>query len=109
MRSHRRVATLEGALGMAGDALAALEYLDRAARRAHVYLGPHVLARNRVVVTVDLDVLVEAGPRHFPFCVFAVLLRQRTQDRLVRLGEGAGAAAWQLLEWALVQVGQQRA
>ena len=109
VRGHRRVAALEGALGVAGDALAALEHLDRAARHAHVHLDPGVLARHRVVVAIDLDVVVDADPRHLPFGVFVVLLRQRAQGRLVHLGEGAGAAARQFLEGALVQVGQQRA
>lgn len=39
VRGHRRVAALEGALRVAGDALAAQEHLYRAARHAHVHLA----------------------------------------------------------------------
>lgn len=36
IRSYRRMAPLEGALSVAGDALPGLEHLDRSARHAHV-------------------------------------------------------------------------
>lgn len=93
VRGHRRVAALEGALGMAGDALTVLGHLDRRTRHAHVHLGPRVLTRHRVVVAVDRDVVVNADCRYFPFDVFVREFRQVTQDRLVHLGQSAGAAA----------------
>lgn len=96
---------------MAGKAPAAQEYLDRA--DAHVDLSPHVLSLHKLIVAVDLDcdldVAVGADPRNLLSGVFIALLRQRTQGRLVHPGKGAGAAAEQLLEGALVQVGQERA
>ncbi len=103
------MAPLEGALDVAGDALAVLEHLDRRARHPHPDLGPCVLTRHRVVVAIDLDVVVDANPRHLPFSVLVGQHRQRPQGRLVHLGEGAGAAAGQLLERPLVQVVEQRA
>src|SRR3546814_10172141 len=45
--------------------------------------------------------------KNLPFGVLVAPLRQRAQGRLVHLGEGAGAAARQLLEGPLVQVEQQ--
>ena len=60
MRGHCRLAALEGAPGVAGDALAALEDRDRTALQAHVQLAPCVLTRHRIVVAVDLDVVVDA-------------------------------------------------
>ncbi len=98
------MAPLEGALDVAGDALAALEHFDRAARHAHVDLGPGMLARHRVVMAVGPDVVVDPDPRHLPLGVLVGTLGQRAQRRLVHLGERADAAAWQLLEGPLVQV-----
>lgn len=101
--------SLEDALGVAGDALTAPEHFDRRARHAHVHLGQRMLARHRVVVAIDIDVVVDDDPRHLPFCVLVVVLGQRPHGRLVHLCEGAGVTAGQLLEGTLVQVGQQRA
>ncbi len=57
-------------MGGAGYSLAALEYLNRCARHAHGHLGPHMLARPRVVVAADLNVVVVGTtPRHRPFGV----------------------------------------
>ena len=76
---------------MAGDTLVMQEHLDRAVRRALVHLSPGVLARCRVAVAIDLDVVVDAGPRHLMFGVLVVLLRQCSKGRLVQLDEGTGA------------------
>lgn len=75
-RGHRRVAALEGAPGVAGDALATLELLDRRGSHAHVHLGSRMLAQYTAVGAGDLDVIVDADPRHLPFCVFVDWLRQ---------------------------------
>ena len=107
VRVDRRMAPLEGAVGVAGDALAALEDFHRGLGHAHVDLGARVLARHRVVVPVDLDVVVDADPRHLSFGVLVASLRQRAQGRLVHLGKSAGAAARQLLEGPLVHIEQQ--
>ena len=66
------------------------------------------LARHRVVVTIDLHVVVDTDPRHFPFGVLVVSLRQGPQRRLAHLGEVADAAAGQFFEWPLVQVSEPR-
>ena len=67
VRRYRRVAPLEGAHGITGGALAALEHIDRCACHAHVQLGLCTLARHRLVVAVHLDVVVDADPRYLPF------------------------------------------
>ena len=58
-------------------------------------------------MAIDLDVVVNADARQFPFGVLVVNLGQGTQRRRVHLGEGAGAAAGQFFEWSLVLVGEQ--
>lgn len=108
VRCHFRVAPFECALGVADDALSSQEQLDCCMCHAHIDPRPGLLTRHRVVVAIDFDVIADADPRHLPFGVFVVLLRQCSQGRLVHLGEGTGAAAGQHLEGALVQVGQQR-
>lgn len=89
--SHRCLVALESALGMAGDTLVTLEHLYCAVRRAPVHLSSDVLARHRVAMAIDLDVVVDADPHHLSF---------GTQGRLSQLGEGAGAA-WHWIRWLL--------
>lgn len=55
-----------------------------------------------------LYMIIDADPGRLPFGVVVLLLWQRKQRRLVHLGKGASAAAGQLLEGPLVQVGEQR-
>ena len=59
-------------MGVAGYALAAQEHHDRAARHAHVPVGPGVVAWYRVVVAVDLDVVVDADRGIVTLEVFGV-------------------------------------
>ncbi len=107
MHVNRRVPALEGAVGMTGQPLAVSEDLDRRSGDAHIDLLACVLVRNRVVVTVDLDVVVNADSGKLPLGVLIGLCWQGAQGWLIHFGEGAGAAAGQLLERALVQGGQQ--
>ena len=65
---------LEGALGVAGDALTTLAHLDRRASCSHGHLGPRLLARHKTEAS-NLDVIVDADPRDLPFCVFVARLR----------------------------------
>lgn len=61
MRSHRRVAVLEGAPGVGGDVLVTQEHLDRRLCHEHGHLGPRMLARHTVAKAGDLDVIVDAA------------------------------------------------
>lgn len=61
MRSHRRVAALEGAPGVGGDVLVTQEHLDRRLCHEHGHLGPRMLARHTVAKAGDLDVIVDAA------------------------------------------------
>ena len=53
---------LEGALGVAGNALAGLEHLDRRASHAHGHLGRRLLARHAAIAAGDLDVYSRRRP-----------------------------------------------
>ena len=74
VRFDRCVPSLEGAVKMAGQARPAMEHLHRRGGRAHVHLLAGVLARHRVVVAADLDVVVDADPRQLPLGVLVGLL-----------------------------------
>ena len=64
---------------MDGDALAAMEDLDRAGGGAHVDLGADQRMRNRIEEVVDLDMIVEAQPRSPPFGELPIVDRQRDE------------------------------
>jgi len=49
--------------------------------------------RRRVIVTGDLDAIVDTDACGLPFGVFIAALRQRTERRAIHLDEGAVAAA----------------
>ena len=72
---------------MRGDALAAVEDLDRARRDARPHLLAQQLVRHRVVVLVDLDVVVEPDPAFLPFGKDVGLGRQRLERRPLELLE----------------------
>jgi hypothetical protein len=54
---------------MRGDALTAMEQLDRSRRDAHVDLGADERMRDRVVEAVDLNMIIEIGAHATPFRV----------------------------------------
>ena len=58
------------------DALAAMEYLDRARGDANLDLGADQRVRNRVEEVMDLDVIIEIDPRAPPFRELPILGRQ---------------------------------
>ena len=64
---------------MRGNALAAVEDFDRARRDACPNLLAQQLVRQRVVVLLDLDVVVEPDPAFLPFGEDVGLGRQRLE------------------------------
>jgi len=60
---------------MAGDPLATLEQLDGRLGHADVDLGARMPAWLRIVMSVDLDVVVDTGPNYLPFGIFVAALR----------------------------------
>ena len=72
--AHRRVLAVRGRAHVRGDALAAMEHLDRARRDARPHLLAQQRVRHRVVVLLDLDVIVEPEPAFLP-------LRRRRRAR----------------------------
>src|SRR4051812_16443070 len=73
-------ASAEAAL-MGGDALAAMEHLDRAAGEAHVNLRADQRVRHRVEEALGLDMIIEVDPSQAPLGIFVVLGRQRPERR----------------------------
>ena len=61
-----RVAPRVRRANMAGDALAAMEALDGAGRQSDVELAADERVRDRAVVPVDLDVVVDVRPDGLP-------------------------------------------
>ena len=103
---HGGVAPVGGSAQMAGDALSAMENLDRSIGEA----GPQLLSqqgvRHRVVMLVDLDVVVETGAALLPLGVDVRLGREIEERGAVELLEQlpparskmAGDAAIELVE-----------
>ena len=93
---------------MRGDALTAMEQLDRSRRDAHVDLSADERMRDRVVEAVDLDVIVEIGAHATPFRVFPVGVRQRRQSRLLDALEQRAPADAELPHRTIIQAIERR-
>ena len=78
---------------MRGDALAAMEHLDRARRDPRPHLLAQQRVRHRVVVLLDLDVVVEPDAAFLPFGVDVGLGRQRLERRPLELLEQRAAGS----------------
>ena len=61
---------------MGGDALAAMEHLDRARRGPGVHLLADQAVRHRVEEALDLDVIVDADAGEMPLGILEIVLRQ---------------------------------
>ena len=88
---------------MAGDPLALVEALHGAFAVTGLQLLSDQLVGHRVVVTVDLDVVVDIHPHLFPLGKFVGLSGQGTQRRALELLEQLPTGARQLLEGAGVE------
>ena len=77
---------------MGADALAAMEYLDRAGGDPHIDLGADQRVRNRIEEVVDLDVIVEIDARASPFRELPIVVRQRVEGVALDLLEQLAAA-----------------
>lgn len=93
---------------MAGDARAAMKELNSAGGEPHVDLLAGEPVRHRVVVSDDLDVIVDADPRHLPLGELVAARRQCAQRGSIQFGEGRLTTAGQLLEGPVVQIRHQR-
>lgn len=107
VRVNGRVAAFERAAHMAGNPAATMEQLDDRDGQAHVDLLARKAVRDRVVVTADVDVIVDADGSYFPFGVLVARCRQGLHGGLVELIEHRLAAAWKFLVWPRVQPHQQ--
>lgn len=92
---------------MAGHPLAALKHLDGGRRHPDIDLLSGETERHRVVMAGDLDVVINADRRHFPFGELIPLAGQGAQCRPVELGKGTGPTAGQFLEWTVIEALQQ--
>ena len=72
---------------VARDALAAVQELHGGGGEAHVELAPHQGVRDRVVVPVDLDVVVDVDPDLLPLGEHVALGGQRAKGGTVELLE----------------------
>ena len=92
---------------MRGNALAAVEDLDRASRDARPNLLAQQLVRHRVAVLLDLDVVVEPDPALLPFGEDVRLGRQRLECRALQLREERAAARAEMARHAIVDLRDQ--
>ena len=99
---HGGVLAAARAAGVAGHALVGTEGLHQLGRDAQLHSLAHQPVRHAVVVTLELDVVVDADLGRLPDEQLEALGRQRPQRRGVQGLEGAVPAAGQLLEGALV-------
>lgn len=90
-----------------GDAPAFVEDLHDVRGETHLNLGVQQPVRNRVVVTVHLDVIVEADAGLLPLGVLVGLGRQRLEGRLVEGEEARLPATLEPLEGAAIVDGEQ--
>ena len=104
---HGRVPAVSRGPNMGGDALAVVEDLDGPRRDPDPQRLLQQLVRNRVVVPLDLDVIVEPGVPFEPFGVFVWVGGQRFQRRLVELLEQFPAAGAEMPGDLGVQPAQQ--
>ena len=86
-----------------GDAIAAMEQLDRACRDPRPQLLAQQRVRHRVVVLLDLDVIVEAGPALLPLGVDVGLSRKWLERWPVQLLKQRAAARAEMPGDAVVQ------
>ena len=92
VRGARRVPAARVAADVGSHALATLEELDGRRRQPRVEPLVHEAVRDRVVMVVDLDVVVDVDTRGLPLGVDEGLGRQRAQRRLVETFEELAAA-----------------
>ena len=95
------------AVGGRGNAIAAMENLDRTRRDARPELLAQQLVRHRVVVFGDLDVVVEPDPAFLPFDKDVGLNRQRFERRPLQILEQRPAARTEMALRAIVDLGDQ--
>ena len=82
---------------MGGDAAAAMEYLYRGCREAHIHFLAGKPVRCRVIVAGDLDVVVDADMGDLPFGELIAVRWQSLECRAVEFDEYAVAATGQFL------------
>ena len=94
---------------MHGDAAVLVEALHGGRRQTHLDRLAHQLMRDAVVVTVDFDVVIDVDLGARPLGVLVASRRQRLHRRPVERLERARAAAGELLERPLVELGVELA
>jgi hypothetical protein len=93
---------------MSGNTLAAMQQLDGVRGETRIQRLTDQRVRHAIAMLVDLDVVVDMNLDGAELADLVGDRRQRTQRWGVQCREGAGAAARQLLEGAVIQHGQQR-
>src|ERR1700751_3855166 len=107
LRDRRVLADLVTAL-MHGDASRVEEALDSRGAEARLDLMADEVVRNAVVVTIDLDVVIDADARSLPERVLVRGDRQRLHRRTIERLERRTPIGRQSLERALVQFNHER-
>ena len=92
---------------MCGNALAAVEDLDRARRDPRPHLLAQQLVWHRVVVLLDLDVIVEPDPAFLPFGEDVRFGRQRLESRPLQILEQHVAARAKMPRHTIVDLCDQ--
>jgi len=101
------VAAPPGAAQVHGDTLTFAEQLDGVSGDARIELLLDEPIRHRIVVSVDVDMVVEADPPDPPLGVFKGLVRQWLQRRAVELEEEISAADAQAAHRPCIEIGDE--
>src|SRR5262249_40519570 len=81
------------AAGVGSDALAAMEDLDCRRRGANLHEFASKGVGDAIKMTVELDVVIDVDAPLRPVVKFEAFGGQRSEGRLIQLGEQAGPAA----------------
>jgi len=95
------------AQGVTGHALVGGKALHQGVGGAHIQAGADQPVRHAVVVAFEFDVVVDVDLDALPAADDVPGGGQGLQGRGVQLVKGTAPAAWQLLEWTMVEVDQQ--
>ena len=93
---------------MSGDPLALEENLHCSRGDPHIDLGAQIAVRHGIIMSADIDVIIEADPADLPFRINIRLDRQRAQRVLLDPFEERRARGLELAHRAIVEIEHQR-
>ena len=106
---HGRVTVGGRAARMRGHALAGMKDFDRCRREARLQLLAGQLIGNAVIMTIDLDVIIDRGAHRFPLRHGVTRGRQSLQGRPIEDFKQGCARALTLAERTVIQPLEQGA